>query len=207
MATAVLAAPTKKASRPIPPLPVKQFTLEEYHRLAEIGVLRESERVELLTGWIVPKMTVHPPHSSALTRLQKRLGRLLAEDWVLRIQQPVTLARWDSEPEPDAAVAAGPEDRYDGAHPGPKDIRLVVEVAESSLAEDQGIKLEIYAAARLPVYWIVNLVDRRVEVYTQPRGGKNPAYRQRADYGPADAVPVVIDGQQAGTIPVRELLP
>jgi hypothetical protein len=80
-------------------------------------------------------------------------------------------------------------------------------VSDSSLPEDQTTKLEMYAAAKVAVYWVVNLVDRRVEVYTQPKGGKNPAYRQRTDYGPDDEVPVVVGGKELGRIAVKELLP
>ncbi len=73
--------------------------------------------------------------------------------------------------------------------------------------EDRTTKLELYAGAKIAVYWIVNLVDRRVEVYTQPRGGKNPTYKQQTNYGPDDEVPVVVGGKQIGRIPVKELLP
>jgi hypothetical protein len=80
-------------------------------------------------------------------------------------------------------------------------------VADSTLHRDQTTKLELYAGAKVAVYWIVNLVDRRVEVYTQPRGGKSPTYKTRTDYGPDDAVPVVIAGKRVGTIAVKDLLP
>jgi Uma2 family endonuclease len=132
---------------------------------------------------------------------------LLGDEWDLRAQQPVTIAAGDSEPEPDVVIAVGPYGRYAERHPGPKDVALVVEVADSSLSEDQTTKHGIYAAARLPVYWIINLVDRRVEVYSDPRGGKNPTYRARQDYGPGDSVPVTLAGKTVGSIPVREILP
>jgi Uma2 family endonuclease len=85
---------------------------------------------------------------------------------------------------------------------------LAVEVAESSLARDRTIKARIYAAARVPVYWIINLVDNQVEVYTDPTGpGSTPVYRQRQDYRRDDLVPLVVDGHEVGHIPGHELLP
>lgn len=186
---------------------VHRFTIEQYHEMARTGILSEHDRVELLNGWIVEKMTIHPPHAFAVRRLSRLLDRLLTDEWIVSVQQPVTIAASDSEPEPDVVVMAGPDERYASRHPSPKDVALVVEVADSSLADDRTTMLAIYAAARLPVYWIVNVRDRQVEVYTQPRGGKNPTYRARQDYGPDDAVPLVLAGKAVGSIPVKELLP
>ncbi len=208
MATATLTnRPTLPALNGAAGLAIHRFTLGQYHEMARAGILSERDRVELLNGWIVEKMTIHPPHSFAVRRLSRLLDRLLTDEWVLSVQQPVTIAASDSEPEPDVVVAVGPDSRYAARHPGPKDVALVVEVADTSLADDRTTMLGIYAAARLPVYWIVNLVDRRVEVYTDPRGGKNPTYRTHRDYGPDDAVPVTLAGRTAGSIPVREILP
>lgn len=81
------------------------------------------------------------------------------------------------------------------------------EVSDATLELDRGLKLRIYASGLIPAYWIVNLVEARVEVYTQPRGGKKPTYKTRTDYGPNDTVPVVIAGKQVGTIAVKEVLP
>ena len=104
-------------------------------------------------------------------------------------------------------LATGSKATYKARNPKPSEVILLVEVADSSLHEDQTTKLVLYAKARIPVYWIVNLVDRHVEVYTEPRGGKNPAYKKHTDYGPDDAVPVVVAGKELGRIPVKELLP
>jgi Uma2 family endonuclease len=189
---------------PPPDLPLYRFSLEQYHQMIQAGVLREGERAELLEGWIVAKMTRNPPHDFALSRLD-RLLRRLSDDWVVRAQCALTLRL--SEPEPDVAVVRGPDDRYRTRHPGPQDTALVIEVADASLDEDRGIKLRAYARARIGLYWIVNLPDARVEVYTDPRGGRNPGYRQRQDYGAGDSIPLVLGGQDFGAIPVSELLP
>ena len=148
--------------------PQRLFTVAEYHRLMDVGIITKADRCELIHGLIVEKPRINPPHATAVSKLTRRLFGLVGDDSVIRIQLPITLS--DSEPEPDVVVAAGTDDDYTDAHPGPKEVRLAVEVSDSSLADDQGVKLAMYAAAKLPVYWIVNLVDGRVEVYTNPRG-------------------------------------
>jgi hypothetical protein len=183
----------------------RRFTVAEYHKLMEVGVLTKSDRCELIRGLIVEKPTINPPHATVVSKLSRRLFRMLGDDLVLRIQLPITLP--DSEPEPDVVVAAGTDDDYAGAHPGPQDVRFIVEVGDSSLSDDQTTKLGLYAGARVAEYWVVNLVDRRIEVYTQPRGGKTPGYRKQTVYAPGDAVPVVAGGKRLGTISVEELLP
>ncbi len=189
----------------VPPFAVHRFTVDEYHRMIETGVLSENDRIELIHGWLVTKMTLNPPHDYAVNALMKAFWALVGPDGVVRIQQPITTT--DSEPEPDVVFATGSNADYKTRNPKPSQAIVVVEVGDSSLRQDQTTKLELYAGAKVAVYWIVNLVDRRVEVYTQPRGGKNPVYKQRTDYGPDDAVPVVIASKSVGTIAVKELLP
>ena len=189
----------------VPPFPVSRFTVDEYHALIENGVLTANHRIELIHGWLVTKMTLNPPHSYAVGAVTDTLQALQIPKTTVRVQQPITMT--DSELEPDVVLVSGARTDYKSRHPQPAEVILLVEVAESSLREDQTTKLSLYAGEKVAVYWIVNLVDRRVEVYTQPRGGKSPIYKQRTDYGPDDAVPVVIAGQHVGTIPVKELLP
>ncbi len=200
-----------KPAAPLPPavspLPVRRFTITEYHKLLEIGVFQSGDPYELLNGVIVAKMPQNSPHASASSRLERRLGKLVPDDWLMRTGKPITVPNSNSEPEPDIAVVSGPEDKYDPRHPGPKDVAFVVEVSDTSLGRDAGEKLGIYAGAKIAEYWIINVNERRVEVYAQPRGGKNPTYKTRTDYGPNDAVPVVIAGTAVGTIAVKELLP
>jgi Uma2 family endonuclease len=182
-----------------------RLTVEEYHRLLESGVLGNTNRLELIDGVLVRQMTHNPPHAATVDLTQGLLRPLLTSEWHLREQKPITLS--DSEPEPDVGVVRGPARRYARAHPQPKDIAMLVEVADSTLASDRAEKGPIYARARIPVYWIINLIDRCVEVYTQPRAGRNPAYRQRQVYGDSDTVPVVIAGKEVGRLAVRDLLP
>jgi Uma2 family endonuclease len=123
----------------------------------------------------------------------------------LRSEQPITLS--DSEPQPDIVLARGDHTTYRTRHPGPADIGLVVEVADTSLTVDRNDMARIYARAGLPVYWIINVVDRQVEVYTDPRPADPvPAYATRTDYRPGDAVPLVLGGRPIAQLPVDDLL-
>ncbi len=188
-----------------PQLPMYRFTVAQYHRLVEVGILTDNDRVELLEGWIINKMPRKPPHDGTLTRMNRRLLRLLPDEWLLRVQSAVTLQT--SEPEPDFAIVHGPEEVYFTRHPRPRDVGLIIDVADSTLLDDRRYKGQIYAPARIPAYWIINLVDAKVEVYTEPRGGKSPAYRRRHDYGPEEAVLLILRGSEIARLRVSELLP
>ena len=121
-------------------------------------------------------------------------------------QEPVTTM--DSEPEPDVSVIRGVRGDYVDRHPGPEAVGLLVEVADTSLPPDRGWKKRIYAAARIPVYWIVKLPDRVVEVFTAPSGpAERPDYQTRHVCVTGEEVPVVLDGQEVGRIAVNDLLP
>lgn len=184
----------------------RKMSVDEFEQLIEAGKLTDEDRVELLEGYMVYKMPRNPPHDGALNILTPRLIRVLPPGWVLRNQSAARLA--DSRPEPDFAIARGNERDYFHKHPTPADLGLVVEVADSSLDRDQLDKTRIYARDRIPVYWVVNLIDRRVEVYTDPTGpGDDPRYHTLRVFGPGSAVPVELDGATVGTIPVDELMP
>jgi Uma2 family endonuclease len=143
-----------------------RFTREEYYRMGEAGLFAE-ERVELLDGEILTMPPHNPPHASRIGRLTSLLIRLLGTVATVRAQLPIMLNDW-SEPEPDIAVCRFDPDDYPHAHPRASDILLVIEVAEATLAYDQGRKATAYAGSGLPEYWIVNLVDRRIEVLSDP---------------------------------------
>jgi Uma2 family endonuclease len=161
--------------------PFYRLSLRQYHTILALGVIPEDERVELLEGILAKKMTKSPEHEYMVAKLHELLAPLIGEQWIMRTQSAITLR--GSEPEPDLVVAAGPLENYAHRHPRSRDIALVVEVAESSLALDRGRKHRIYARAEIPVYWIVNLVDKQVEVYTEPTAGRAPTYRKHVDLG------------------------
>lgn len=189
-----------------PPRSVHRFTIREYERLVKIGFLNPGDRAELIDGWLVDKMPHNPRHAAVVDIATDAIGRFLPREWTTRSQLPVRLPG-DNAPEPDVAVVVAPKQRYLDRHPTEKEVTFVVEVSDTSLDEDRRLKIPQYARAKIAEYWIVNVKDRRVEVYTQPRGGKNPTYRQRTDYGPDDTVPVVVGGNELGRISVKELLP
>lgn len=193
----VLVASPSLGPAALPPL--RRFTVDEYHRLLEVGILYSGEKVELIDGYLVMKMTIHPPHMSSLQRARKRIERLLPDGWTARILGPITLAT--SEPEPDVAVARGDDDLYTARHPGPADLGLVVEVADSSLAFDQGVKARLYAAAGIAAYWIVDVVNRQVEVYALAGGGYGPP----VVLVPGQVLPLVLGGVHLGDVPVADL--
>ena len=143
----------------------RRWTRSEYHRLDELGVLPEDEPVELLDGQLVVAEPKGAPHATIVARTAAVLRRTLGEDWFVRQQDPIALDE-TSEPEPDVVVVPGADLDYFDGHPARP--VLVVEVAETSLYYDRGHKGSAYARAGLPDYWIVNLVDWRVEVYRHP---------------------------------------
>jgi Uma2 family endonuclease len=183
-----------------------RFSVDRYQKMIEAGILTSEDKVELLENYVVLKMPRNPPHDGTIDLIKAALPGHLPAGWLLRIQQTVVLP--DSQPEPDFAIARGTPRTYLARHPGPADVGLLIEVADSSLLRDQRDKTRIYARAVLPWYWIVNLVDRRVEVYSQPSGPTAvPAYGSFQAYQPGDAVPLILDGAAVGTVPAADLLP
>jgi Uma2 family endonuclease len=190
----------------IPPLPVRRFTVDEYHHMIESGVLHDDEPLELLEGWLVPKMTRKPPHDVAVVLASDALRTRIPQGYHLRIQCAETTS--DSEPEPDIVVVRGVARDYTSRHPGPNETALVIEVADSSLTRDRSVKARVYARAGIAVYWIVNLVDSQIEVYTAPTGPcDEPRYQSRRDFHPRESAPLLIDGNEIGSIPAQDLLP
>ncbi|HVK16761.1 MAG TPA: Uma2 family endonuclease [Fimbriiglobus sp.] len=183
-----------------------RFSVARYQKMIETGVLDVNDRVELLENYMVLKMARNPLHDSTIQRSQRVLFQIVPNGWDVRIQSAVALA--DSQPEPDFAFVRGTGADYETRHPGPVDVGLLIEVADSSLLRDRQDKTRIYARAGIPVYWVVNLVDRKVEVFSDPDQAANPpAYRSRQAYGPGDQVPLVLDGAAVGSVPAADLLP
>jgi len=214
MSTAVLPQSAAKTTPPMnpatPPLAtvatLRRFTPAEYHAMLTAGILYEGERVELLEGLVVEKPMRNPPHDGAVKRITNRIPRLLPANWLIQVQCAIALA--DSEPEPDGAILRGDDTSYDARHPSTADIGVVIEVSDTSLAFDRRSKGRIYARAGIPIYWVVNVVDKQIEVYSDPDPAANPPeYRTRQDYRPGDSLPIHLDGAVAGTIPAADLLP
>jgi hypothetical protein len=186
MSTVVLPLPNWPVS---PTFLLRQFTVDEYHQMIRTGILGEDEPVELIEGWIVKKMPRNPPHDLALEKSDAAIRRRLGAGWRIRIHRAMTSD--DSEPEPDIALVRGPIPPAAVSHPRPPEISLLVEIADSSLEHDRIVKGRTYARAAVPIYWIVNLSDRQVEIYTHSTGPiPLPTYQTRRDYRETESVPL-----------------
>lgn len=184
----------------------RRFSVPEYHKLTEIGVLTEDDNLELIEGYLVLKMSRNPPHDGTIQIEAQAIQAALPAGWTVRVQCAVTLP--DSEPEPDIAVVRGNVRSYIARHPGINDIGALIEVADSTLTGDRLDKGRIYARASVPIYWIVNLIDRQIEVHEQPSGPTAaPAYAKVTTYRLGDLIPLVLDGNQITTFAVQDLLP
>lgn len=180
-----------------------RFSVAQYDRMIETGVLGPDDKVELLEGYVVYKMPHDVSHAGTVRRIGKRLRRWLPAGWEDSIQLPVRLPT--SEPEPDIAVIRERADDYTtGQHPTVAEIGVLIEVTNTSLVRDQRDKARLYAIAGVPVYWIVNLPDQRIEVYSSPVGA---TYTATAQYAAGVLVPLVLDGVTVAHIPAADLLP
>lgn len=143
------------------------FTVGDYHRLIESGQLARTDRIELIHGEFTIMPPIGPEHSFHTTRITNSLPLKLPSGVWLRVAEPITLAP-DSEPQPDAAVVRAKEDGYRTAHPGPEDVLLVIEVADTSVAFDTQIKAQLYGQAGIPEYWVLDLPDGCLRVFAEP---------------------------------------
>ncbi|MEM7367705.1 MAG: Uma2 family endonuclease [Bacteroidota bacterium] len=163
----------------------RKFTVADYHTMIKVGILHEDERVELIRGNMICMSPKGSKHSACISRIQEALVSL-GKEILTRYQEPITLSD-HSEPEPDVALVKRQPDYYVAAHPGPSDIFLLIEVADSSLQFDRAIKLPLYAAEGITECWIVNVCDQQLEVYRDPSGNK---YQSREIFLPGDYIPV-----------------
>ena len=145
----------------------KRFTIDEYHRLVELGFLTENDRVELIRGEIIQMAAKGTRHTTCCRNLLEELVLLVVGKAKLQCQDPITLPS-NSEPEPDFAIVRKNPDNYLSSHPNQSDVLLVIEIADSSLKYDQEVKLPLYAEAGISDYWIFNLVENHLEAYSEP---------------------------------------
>lgn len=185
---------------------ILRLSIEQYHAMIQSGILTDDDFVELLEGWLVFKMPKNPPHRATTRLVRTALENILPPGWYVDSQEPITLS--NSEPEPDIVVVRGDTRQYLDRHPGAADIGIVIEVSDPTLQRDRTVKKRIYARAGIAIYWIVNLVEEQVEVYSQPLVEvEQPDYSQRLDFGRSAAVPIMIEGIEICAIAVNSLLP
>ncbi len=182
--------------------PLWRITVDQYHAMIDAGILSSDSPVELVDGVLLQKMPKKPRHRIATHTARTAIEAALPAGWYADSQEPVTLP--DSEPEPDITVARGNSADYTDSHPGPGDIALVVEVADSTLARDRGVKARAYARAGIPVYWLIDLTTDQVEIRSSPEGD---AYRVLTIHPRGDSIPLLIEGEPVAAIAVSSVLP
>lgn len=183
-----------------------KLTVDQYHELIRSGKLGEDDPVELLEGILLYKMPKNTPHVSTNKLIRHHVERLLPAGWHFQSQDPITLI--DGEPEPDGAIIRGAIEAYRSSNPGPQDVAVVIEVADSSLPRDRGIKLRSYARAGIPVYWIVNVNERLIEEYSVPLQDTSPAcYNSRTVHSGNARINVLIDGVVVAGLDLAAIFP
>jgi len=160
--------------RPLPPPQPFRFTVQDYYRLGEIGILKEDDRVELIQGEIVMMPPIDPGHAESTDRSLHKVGHKLGPEFRTRCQQPVCLSA-SSEPIPDVSIVR--EKSYKSGLPTPEDTYLIIEVSNTSLKDDLGRKKLMYAAAGIPEYWVIDLNARVLHVFSRPKAGDYREHR------------------------------
>ena len=145
----------------------RDFTVADYYYLAEVGILDEDDRIELIDGEIVLISPINVPHAYCVKALTKEFYMTASEQAVISVLDPIHLS-YNSEPQPDVVLLRPRDDMYATAHPTPEDILLLVEVADSTIDKDRNEKLPRYAKAGVPEVWIASLPDNWVERYRNP---------------------------------------
>lgn len=182
---------------------VHRFSVEDYYRLADEGIIAPQQCTELIEGIVVKMTPVSIAHRYAVDALLDILPAMLKPDWYPSGQNPFQLPR--SEPQPDVAILRGSFRDYHDRHPQPKDAGLVIEVAESSLDYDRQTKGFLYSMHKVPEYWIVNLVDECIEVY-RPTPGQPDRFLPAETFATGTEVPVLIAGRNYGSVRVADLI-
>jgi Uma2 family endonuclease len=150
---------------------IRRFTVEEYYRMAEVGILHEDDRVELIDGRIVEIGPIGSSHSSSVKDVNQLFRTYDGSQVTIGIQDPIRFGD-GSEPLPDISVLRFRPDNYRNGHLGPSDILLIIEVSDTSLAYDRNVKLPLYAGAGIAETWIVNLAEDCLEVYRDATDGQ-----------------------------------
>ncbi len=197
-----------------PPGLVWRLNVEEYHQIISAGILTKNDPIELLKGWLVEKGPPKPRHRAATKLTRNALEAIVPQGWYVDSGEPITLS--NSEAEPDVIIVRGETRDYLDRHPGTADLGLVVEVADATLErvrvalrmQHRSLKKRLYARAGISVYWIVNLPQQQLEVYTKPNNSTEaPAYDGSQIYRLGDEVTVEFASQSIGRVAVEDLFP
>ena len=176
---------TAPSAPPTVPTPARRrFTVAEYYAMADAGILSENDRVELLDGDLIVMPPIGNWHGGGVKFLANTFPSVLQGRAIMAVQDPVRLDE-HSEPQPDIMLLQWRDDFYRNGHPGPADVLLLIEVADSSVEFDRTVKLAAYARAGIPELWIVARAEHRIEAYTEPAGNEYATVRH---FGPGETV-------------------
>ena len=155
----------------------RRFTADDYQRMGQAGILSKSDHVELIDGEVVSMTPIGPRHCASVDRATRLFVTKAGSTAIVRVQGSVRLDFY-TEPEPDLVLLRPRDDFYSSAHPGPADILLIIEVADSSIDYDRDVKAGIYAQSRVPEYWLVDLNANLLSCYSRPEGSAYRSVRQ-----------------------------
>ena len=154
------------------PISRKTFTVSDYYKMAETGIIKPDDRVELLNGEIITMSPINSFHAYYVDTLTDLLyDKIDRTKFKIRVQNPISLEA-ESEPQPDIVVAKKTKDNYFSRHPNAEEISLIIEVADSSLNIDRTIKAPLFASIGIPEYWIINIADKQIEVFRNANDGE-----------------------------------
>jgi Uma2 family endonuclease len=184
-----------------------RLTADDYFRLVESGIIPGDRRVWLWGGYLYEKMAKKQAHAVSTSKVTTALGKVLPDGWCLWPENPVEVAP-DKVPLPDLSLVRGSADDYRDRRAAASDVGLIIEIADTTIRDDLGLKLEQYARASIPEYWVINLVAHRVEAYSRPALHEGQGVYEAVEYfGSHDDVPLRLEGRAVARVPVRALLP
>jgi len=186
--------------KPTTTLPERyRFSVQEYDQMIKAGVFAEDDRLELIEGEIIPMSPINPDHAGHVDRLAEVFQAQVRGKALVRVQNPVELPR--SEPQPDLALVRRRADYYTKSHPKPKDVLLLVEVADTSADYDRSVKIPLYARVGIPETWLVDLTEKQVEIYREPSAS---GYKEKRTAGLKESLsPLALPNV---SVKVREIL-
>ena len=155
--------------------PRHRWTVAEYHRMAEVGLLHEDSRVELIDGEIIEMAPIGSFHGGNVNRFIRLFSKVVGDKAIIAAQNPVVLSGY-AEPQPDLAILRWRGDDYEQSSPHPEDVLLLVEVSDSTLRYDRDVKIPLYASHGIPEVWLLDIQNRQLEIYREPING---VYQQR----------------------------
>ncbi|MFO1420865.1 MAG: Uma2 family endonuclease [Candidatus Competibacteraceae bacterium] len=155
--------------------PRHRWTVAEYHRMGEVGLLNEDSRVELIDGEIVEMAPIGSAHGGNVNRFIRLFSKVVGGKAIVAAQNPVVLSGY-AEPQPDISILRWRADDYEQSNPHPEDVLLLIEVSDSTLRYDRDVKIPLYAKNGIPEVWLLDIPDRKLEIYREPINGE---YRQR----------------------------